>query len=156
MNQIWVARKQLADATNNSRCINCAAFKVFHDIQKSVVYVRLVGKLDLHLVEIAQRVIQDRLLALSLALSLSLLSSLLLLSGLLLCGRSEGHEHAGLQLLPAWTLRLPSWLDRTASEDIGRPAGCSQRHLWLGLRTWVCKQPVGTVDCAWSNRDRLV
>jgi len=92
LNQLWIARKQLTHPSDDAWSIDCAALEVLHYIQEAVVHVWMVRELDLDLVEIAERVVQDGLLSLTLSLSLAhLLLLLLLLSSLRLLW-SERHQ----------------------------------------------------------------
>lgn len=114
----------------------------------------MIRKLDLDLVKIAQGVVQDGLLSLTLALTLALshlLLLLLLLSSLRLLW-SEWHQETGL------ALRL-RWLDWTAAKDIARSARSTKRKAWLWLRTcktWIAQQAIGTMHCTWANSHWLV
>ena len=110
----------------------------------------MVGELHLDLVEVAQRIVQDWLLSLPLALLLLLwLQCLLLL--LLRCwwwwwlARREGHEHARLHLLSGRRGRLSRRLHGTAGEDVTRTAWRAEWHLRLRL-AGVRKQAVRTVN----------
>lgn len=86
LDELGVTCEQGADPTDDARGINCAALEVLHYVQEAVVHVRMVCKLHLDLVEVAQRVIQDRLLSLPLALRLTLAGGhVLLLLGSRLC-----------------------------------------------------------------------
>lgn len=77
LNQFGITSEKLADSANYTRSVDGAALKVLHYIEEAVVNVRVVGELDLDLIEIAQGIVEDRLLALTLALTLSHLLLLL-------------------------------------------------------------------------------
>ena len=144
LDEVWIARKERADPSNHSRSVDGATLKVLHDVQESVVHVRLVGELHFHLVKIRQGVVQYRLLTLALPLRLlSLLRLLLLLlRGLLgLRAGCKWHQHALLHLLTVRPLRLGCWLHCTTREDVLRATRRTHRQLWLWLR---------------SRRDRVV
>lgn len=70
LDQIRIAGKERADSSNNTRCVDCAALEVLHNVQEAIVHVRLISKLHLDLIQIAQGIIQDGLLALALCLLL--------------------------------------------------------------------------------------
>lgn len=50
LDKLWVACEQMGHSINYSRGINRLAFEVLHDVQKSIVHVRLLLKSDFHLV----------------------------------------------------------------------------------------------------------
>lgn len=134
LDQIWISGEEGTDSTNHPRRVDGAALEVLHDVEETVVHVWLVRKLHLHLVEIGQCVVQDRLLALALTLTLlGLLWRLLLRSLLRLRPRCEGHEHPLLHLLPTRSLGLTRRLDCTTREDVLRTAWRTHRYLWLWL-----------------------
>lgn len=115
----------------------------------------MVGELDFDLVEIAERVVQDRLLSLSLSLTLPLclahlLLLLLLLSSLRLLW-SKWHQKTRLALC--------LWLDWTTAKDIARASRSTKRKTWLWLRackTCIAQKTVRTVYRAWPDSHRLV
>lgn len=141
LDEVWIPRKQRTDSTNDARGIDGTALEVLHDVEEAIVDVGVIGELDFDLVEVAQRVVQDGLLALPLALLLLLVLAhllwwrlLLLLGGLGLLAGREGHQHAVLHLLASrWALGLRGGLHWSASEDVTRPAWCAERHLRLWL-----------------------
>lgn len=162
LDEVRVAREQRADSADHAGRINGAALEILHDIEEAVVNVWLVGELHLHLVEIRQGVVEDRLLALALSLPLTLpllLLGLLLRRLLGLRTRCEGHQHPRLHLLPSRCRRLGRRLDGTAREDIRRAARCTHREMWLWLRCgWkrVVEHTVRAQRCSRSDRNRLM
>jgi hypothetical protein len=60
-----VTGKQFGDPVDDAGRVDGLTLEVLHDIKESVVYVRLIVKLDLDLVEIGQSIVQDGLLPLS-------------------------------------------------------------------------------------------
>jgi hypothetical protein len=112
--------------------------------------------LDLDLIEIAQSIIQDRLLALCLTLSLglTLAAHLLLLCGLRLTLRKR-HEQSGRVAL---VLSL-SGLDWSTSKHATRTSWATHLELSLWLwssQTWISKQAIWSVDSTWSYSHGLV
>ena len=77
LNQLWVASEELTNSTDHTWSIDGARFEVLHDVQESVIHIRVLSELDFHLVEVAEGVIQDGLLTLTL---LTLCHLLLLLA----------------------------------------------------------------------------
>lgn len=65
LNQGWVTIEKSRNPLNHTRGIDCLALEILHDVQEAVVHVRLVDEANLHLIKIAKRIIQNRLLALS-------------------------------------------------------------------------------------------
>jgi len=65
LNQVRITGEQGRHAFNDPWGIDCTALEVLHDIKEAVVHVRVVGKLYFHLIQVAQGVVQNRLLALA-------------------------------------------------------------------------------------------
>lgn len=110
----------------------------------------MVCELHFYLVEVAQRVIEDGLLALALALTLTLLllaHLLLLLLRRRLCWltRSKRHEHARLHRLSSRPLRLVRLLHRPTGEDVAGSTGRTKWHLRLRLAR-IGKQAIRAVN----------
>jgi hypothetical protein len=141
LNELRISSKELADSANHTRSIDSATLKVLHNVQKAVVDIRMIGKLNLDLIQIAQSVVQNWLLTRRLA-HLLLCLLLLLLSGLCLRPRSKRHEHAWLARLCWWSLSLLCDWHRPTSKDVARPRRCSKREarLSLGATQWTTKQ----------------
>lgn len=76
MNQVWIAGEQRRHAFDDAGGVDASdavsmlagmriihirsALEIFHDIQESIVHIRVVGKLDLDLIEIAERVLFEK------------------------------------------------------------------------------------------------
>lgn len=56
LNEMRKASEQVRHPRNHTRSIKGMTLEVLHDIQKPVVHVRVVRELDLHLVQVRQRV----------------------------------------------------------------------------------------------------
>ena len=93
----------------------------------------MLCKLHLDLIEVAECIIQNRLLALPLPLAL-LRVLLLLLS--LLSALWQRHEQTSLHLLNTWPLRLCRRLNRPACEDVGWATGSTERD-WRLWASWI-------------------
>ena len=156
LDQLRVAGKQLADPSDHTGSIDGTALEVFHDIQEAVVDIGMVGELNLDLVEIAQSIVQDRLLTLCLALSLTLAlgAHLLLLRGLRLALRKRHEQSRRVALV----LSL-SGLNWSTSKHAIRTGWAAHLELSLWLRsskTWVSKQAIWTMNSTWSDSHGLV
>jgi hypothetical protein len=57
-----VAVEQVGHSFNDPWCIDRLTLEIFHDVEKSIVYIRLVAEPNLDLIEVAQGVIEDGLL----------------------------------------------------------------------------------------------
>lgn len=114
LDELWITRKERTDSTDDAWGVDGSRLEVFHDVQETVVDVWMVGELDLDLVEVAQRVVQDRLLTLALHL---------LLGALWLRSWRKGYEEVCLHWL---RLGLRSWLYWTTGEDVARSRWSTQ------------------------------
>jgi hypothetical protein len=114
----------------------------------------VIGELDFDLIEIAQGVIENRLLSLRLALGLTLTLTYLLLLALRL-SLSKRHEQ-GRRV--ACVLGLGR-LDGASSEHVARSLRTAKWKLCLRLwssQTGISKQAIWAVDSAWTYGNRLV
>ena len=155
LDQLWIAGKQLADSSYDAWGVNSTTLEVLHYIQEAVVDVRVIGELDFDLIEIAQGIIENRLLSLRLALSLPLTLTHLLLLCALRLSLSKRHEQSGRV---ACVLSL-SRLDWTSSEHIAGSLRAAKWKLSLRLRssqTWIPKQAIWTMNGAWTYGNWLV
>jgi hypothetical protein len=155
LDQLGIAGKQLADSSYDAGGVDSTTLEVLHYIQEAVVDVRVIGELDFDLIEIAQGVIENRLLSLRLALSLTLTLAHLLLLRALRLSLSKRHEQCGCV---ACVLGLGR-LDWPSSEHAVGSLWTAKWELSLRLRssqTWIPKQAIWTVDGAWAYGNGLV
>lgn len=169
--EVGVAREERADSADYAGRVYGATLEILHDVQESIVHVWMLRELDLHLVKIAQSVVEDGLLPLALSLGLALglswlslllrrlLLTLLLLLRYRLCWW-EGHQQTWLHLLLSWrTLTLGCWKDWT-TEDVSRATGRAQwqmRMLRLGCGGHrVVQETIWPMRCSRPDCDRLV
>src|ERR1700760_2484803 len=64
LNQSRIASKELRDSLYDSWSINSATLELLHYIKKSIVHIGVLRKLALNLVQVAESIVQDRLLRL--------------------------------------------------------------------------------------------
>ena len=53
MNQVGITSEKGRHALNDARSVNGTALEVFHDVQKAIVNIRVIGKLHFDLIKVA-------------------------------------------------------------------------------------------------------
>jgi hypothetical protein len=153
LDKLRITGKQLTDSSNHAGGIDSSTLEILHDIKEAVVDIRVIRKLNFNLVQIAQSVVQNGLLALCLALGSLTLAHLLLLCGLRLA-LSKRHKQRRVTLV----LSLGR-LDRSAAEHAIRSSWAAHGKLPLWLRSsqaWISKQAIWSMNSTRSYSHGLV